>query len=76
MADLFAGLTHCTFKVHCDVTKYFLEVENTVMVLVHHSQLDESEFELSLPKPQFSFCGNRDAVECPADLPGPPGHGK
>lgn len=45
-----------------------------VMVLTHHSQLDESEFELNLPKPRFSFYKSRDTVECPADLTWPPGH--
>lgn len=45
-----------------------------VMVLTHHSQLDESEFELNLPKPRFSFYKSRDTVECPADLTRPPGH--
>ena len=36
-----------------------------VMVLTHHSQLNESEFELNLPKPRFSFYKSRDTVECP-----------
>lgn len=44
-----------------------------VMVFTHQSQLDESEFELNLPKPRFSFYKSRDTVECPADLTRPPG---
>lgn len=31
---------------------YLLDDGNMVMVLTHHS-LDESEFELTIPKPQF-----------------------
>lgn len=46
MVDLFAGLVHCTFKTHYDVIKYLLEIENMVMVFIHHSQLFESHFEL------------------------------
>lgn len=52
---------------------YLLDDGNMVMVLTHYS-LNESEFELTIPKPQFSFCKSRDTVECPADLTWPPGH--
>lgn len=53
MVDVVAGLVHCILTVHCDVNKILMEIENTVLVLTHHSQQDESKFELS-PLPNLS----------------------